>query len=85
MKTLEAFQEYIDSGKIVVESGRTTLDNTYSRGIVEEDREDVRDIFSACNYSPEGARLDAVWCYSDYQARIVTQELLARGYTPEYT
>lgn len=83
MNTLKALQAYIDSGKIIVKSGRIDFDQTFSRGIPEEDREDVSGIFSACNYGPEGSRLDAVWCYSDYQAGIVTQELLALGYTPE--
>lgn len=83
MNTLKSLQAYIASGKINVKSGRIEVDQTYSRGIIEEDREDVRDIFSACNYGPEGTRLDAVWCYSDYQAGIVTRELLTLGYTPE--
>lgn len=83
MDTIKAIQEYIDSGKIIIKSGRVSLDQTASKNIPEEDQEDVRNLFAECNYGPEGARLDAVWCYSDYQARIVTQELLARGYTPD--
>lgn len=83
MDTIKAIQAYIDSGKIIVKSGRISLDQTASQNILEADQEDVRNLFTECNYGPEGARLDAVWCYSDYQARIVTQELLARGYTPD--
>ena len=80
---LRAFQKYIDSGKIIVKSGRIRQEQTFSWGKTEEDQKEVKDLFSACNYGPDGTRLDAVWCYSDYQAGIVTQELLARGYTPD--
>lgn len=83
MDTIKAFQAYIDSGKIIVKSGRTELHETASQNILEEDQEDVRNLFAECNYGPEGDRLDAVWCYSDYQACIVSRELLARGYTPD--
>jgi len=83
MDTHEALQTYIDSGKIIVRSGRIRLEQTFSHYILEEDQKDVRDLFSACNYGPDGSRLDAVWCANDYQAGIVTQELLARGYTPD--
>lgn len=80
MNTLKKVKAYIDSGKIIVKSGKIELYETASWGIPEMDQDNVRNLITECNYGPEGTRLDAVWCLSDYQAGIVTQELLAREF-----
>ena len=81
---MEILKPYIDSGKIVVHSGQTSLAQCATLNwSTEEAQRRMENLIAANQYSPQGTRLDAVLCSNDSVANGVTNALVSVGYTPD--
>ena len=81
---MDVLRPYMDSGKIIVRSGQTTLAQCATPNwSTEEAQRRMENIIASNRYSPQGTRLDVVLCSNDAVANGVTNALLAVGYTPE--
>ncbi len=81
---MDILKPYMDSGKLVVRSGQTTLAQCATLNwSMEEAQKRMENIISANRYGPEGTRLDAVLCSNDSTANGATNGLLSVGYTAE--
>lgn len=81
---MKILQPYIDSGKIVVPSGQTTMAQAATPNwSTEESQRRMETLISAQNYSPTGTRLDAVLSSNDSVANGVTNALVSAGYTKD--
>lgn len=81
---MDVLKPYMDSGKLVVRSGQTTLAQCATLNwSMEEAQKRMENIISANRYGPEGTRLDAVLCSNDSTANGATNGLLSVGYTAE--
>ena len=81
---MDVLQPYIDSGKLVVKSGQTSLAQCATPNwSTEESQKRMENLISSNSYGPDGTKLDAVLCSNDSTANGVTNALLAAGYTAE--
>ncbi|HIW36813.1 MAG TPA: sugar-binding protein [Candidatus Treponema faecavium] len=81
---MDILRPYIDSGKVIVRSGQTTLAQCSTLNwSTEEAQKRMENIISANQYGPSSNQLDAVLCSNDSVANGVTNALLAVGYTEE--
>lgn len=81
---MDALQTYIDSGKLVIQSGQTTLAQCATPNWnLEDAQKRMENLISSNGYGPEGTKLDAVLASNDAVANGVTNALLAAGYTAE--
>lgn len=81
---MDILRPYIDSGKLVVRSGQTSLAQCATLNwSTEEAQRRMENLVAANQYSPQGARLDAVLCSNDSVANGVTNALVGVGYTAD--
>jgi len=81
---MSVLQPYIDSGKLVVKSGQTTLAQCATQNWnTEESQKRMENLISSNGYGPEGTKLDAVLSSNDSVANGITNALMAAGYTKD--
>ncbi len=81
---MEILQPYIDSGKLVVKSGQTTLAQCATPNwSTEESQKRMENLITANGYGPSGTKLDAVLSSNDSVANGITNALVAAGYTKD--
>ncbi len=81
---MSVLQPYIDSGKLVVKSGQTTLAQCATPSwSTEEAQKRMENLITANGYGPSGTKLDAVLSSNDSVAYGITNALLAAGYTKD--
>lgn len=81
---LSILKPYIDSGKLVVKSGQTTLAQCATPSwSTEESQKRFENIITSVGYGPKGVKLDAVLASNDSTAQGVTNALVGAGYTKE--
>ncbi|MDR2516793.1 MAG: sugar-binding protein [Spirochaetaceae bacterium] len=79
---MSVLQPYIDSGKLVVKSGQTTIAQCATPNWSTEDAQKrFENLIQTFNYRPGGTRLDAVLCSNDSTSIGVTNALVAAGWT----
>jgi len=79
---MEVLEPYIDSGKLVVKSGQTQLQECATEnGVTEKAQERIKNLISSQGYVPNDTRLDAVLCPNDTIAVGITNALFNAGYT----
>jgi putative multiple sugar transport system substrate-binding protein len=79
---LSILKPYIDSGKVKVLSGQTTLAQAATLNwSTEESQKRFENIITSVGYGPSGVKLDAVLCSNDSTANGVTNALVNAGYT----
>ena len=79
---IEYLQTYLDSGKIVIPSGKVGIPETGIDGYKTElAKWRMEVLIDSQGYGPVGKKLDAAICASDSIAQGVTQALLEAGYT----
>ena len=81
---MDVFQPYIDSGKLVIPSGQTTMAQCATPNwSTEESQKRMENLITSNSYGPDGTKLDAVLCSNDSTAQGVTNALVAAGFTAE--
>lgn len=76
---MDTLKPYMDSGKLCIPSGQKDFNAVAQPGLSTEDAKARMDSLIAACYS-NGARLDAVACFSDAVALGVTDSLAAAGF-----
>lgn len=75
---------FIDSGKLVVKSGQTTLAQCATPNwSTEESQKRMENLITANGYGPKGVKLNAVLSSNDSVANGITNALVAAGYTKD--
>lgn len=78
---MSVLQPYIDSGKLVVQSGQTTKEQCATLNWnLEEAQKRMENLISSVGYGPEDTPLAAVLTQNDALANGVTNALLSAGY-----
>lgn len=81
---MDVLQPYIDSGKLIVKSGQTTLAQCATPNwSTEESQKRMENLITSNGYGPNGTKLDAVLSSNDSVANGITNALLAAGYTKD--
>ena len=81
---MDVLKPYIDSGKLIIRSGQTTLAQCATLNwSMEEAQKRMENLISANQYGPTGTQLDAVLCSNDSTANGVTNALISAGYTAD--
>lgn len=81
---MSILQPYIDSGKLVIKSGQTTLAQCATPSwSTEESQKRMENLITANGYGPTGTKLDAVLSSNDSVAYGITNALIAAGYTKD--
>ena len=81
---MEVLQPYIDSGKLVVQSGQTEIGQcAIQNWSPEKSQERMENLISSQGYGPNGTKLDAAMCSNDSTAQGVTNALVNAGYTAD--
>jgi len=81
---MSILKPYIDSGKLVVKSGQTTLAQCATPNwSTEEAQKRMENLITANSYGPKGVKLDAVLSSNDSVANGITNALVAAGYTKD--
>jgi len=81
---MEVLKPYIDSGKLVVQSGQTEIGQCATQNwSTEKSQERMENLISSQGYGPNGTKLDAVMCSNDSTAQGVTNALVNAGYTAD--
>jgi putative multiple sugar transport system substrate-binding protein len=79
---MDVLNPYIQSGKLVVKSGQTTMAQVATLNwSTEEAQKRFENIITSVGYGPNGVKLDAVLASNDSTANGVTNALVAAGYT----
>ena len=79
---MDVLQPYIDSGKLIVKSGQTTLAQCATPNwSTEESQKRMENLITSNGYGPNGTKLDAVLSSNDSVANGITNALLAAGFT----
>ncbi len=78
---MDILRPYIESGKLVVRSGQTTLAQCATPNwSTEESQKRMENLITAYNYGPNANKLDAVLSSNDSVANGITNALVAAGY-----
>jgi len=81
---MEVLKPYIDSGKLVVQSGQTEIGQCATQNwSTEKSQERMENLISSQGYGPNGTKLDAAMCSNDSTAQGVTNALVNAGYTAD--
>ncbi len=81
---MSILQPYIDSGKLVVKSGQTTLAQCATPSwSTEESQKRMENLITANSYGPTATKLDAVLSSNDSVANGITNALVAAGFTKD--
>ncbi|MDR1536594.1 MAG: sugar-binding protein [Clostridiales bacterium] len=81
---MSVLQPYIDSGKLVVLSGQTTLAQCATQNwSTEESQKRMENLIAANNYGPSNVKLDAVLSSNDSVANGITNALLGAGFSKD--
>lgn len=81
---MDVLNPYIESGKLVVQSGQTEKAQVATPNwSTEESQKRFENIITSVGYGPNGVKLDAVLCSNDSTANGVTNALVGAGYTAE--
>ncbi|MCL2010581.1 MAG: sugar-binding protein [Synergistaceae bacterium] len=81
---ISILQPYIDSGRLVVQSGQATRDQAATPGwSTERAQARMENLITANGYGPNGTALHAVYSSNDSVANGITNALLGAGFTAE--
>ncbi|MDR0644817.1 MAG: sugar-binding protein [Treponema sp.] len=81
---MSVLKPYIDSGKLVVQSGQISQAQAATPNwSTEKSQERFENIITSVGYGPDGVKLDAVLCSNDSTANGVTNALVNAGYTKD--